>query len=155
MVRTGWGPAGCPREAPGPKALLAGGPRRSQRGATLIEVAVVAAVLALVIPPLIRCLAAGVRYAEEYRRGAAALGIAQGILEELLDRPFAGVVSEPPEGDFTDEAGALQVWGRPGYSYKVAVNPEQEGIKEVQVAVYYRVQGRLHRVVLAGVVNRR
>ncbi len=128
---------------------------RSQKGMTLVEVAVAAALLSLVIAPLFRSLAAGVRYAEEYRRWASALSIAQGIMEEMIDRPFAAVTSEPAGCDLTGEEGALPVSGRPGYAYKVAVGPESGGLKEVRVAVYYRLYGRQHRVLLAGVKSRR
>jgi len=151
----GFWPSGRARTAPSLWAAIWGRSARSQRGVTLIEVAVAAALLSLVVPPLVRCLAQGVLWSEEYRRGAAALSIAQGIMEEVLDRPFAAAASEPPGADLAGDEGALPVGERPGYSYKLAVGPEEGGIKEVQVAVYYRVRGRMHRVVLAGVVNRR
>lgn len=121
----------------------------------MVEVAVACAVLFLALVPLFNSLAAGARYTGEYRRGAVALHVAQGKMEDLLAKPFGEVVSEPPGADLSTDAGALPVYGHLGYAYKVFAGQEVDGIKEVRVAVYYSVFGRQHRVLLTAVKSRR
>lgn len=116
-------------------------PMEGERGMSLVEVVVAAAIIFLALIPMLQSFVLGGRYGEESRRIITALHLAQGKLEDLKNRPYSAVVNEPAYPDFADPGRSVAFSGRPGYAYQVMVEEGQYNIKEVKLAVFYNDAG--------------